>query len=508
MRDTGTGRLGATYNVTNYTPLDTRQLVPTFNDLLLAETWTVDGLDYTYNGMFVVVGTDDADKNGIYRLFDANNPGADDAPNYKLASSWHKVAEVSDLDNIKEAAAAITSRVTTLEGKVEALEGASGGVDEDAVNDLIEAQLTTLKVELDAKYAAKTNLNNFYTKTEVDTKIDEAIAGGEVDLSNYYNKAETDSKFATKEEFNDHINEYESKVNQNITSINNILTDHTRDINDINNSINELDDKIDAVETTVYTPSVSADGNLSWSNNGGLVNPDPVNIKGPKGEDGEPGRAGKDIAAITIEIDPNAKDSNGKTHFGELKWTTNPASTTNYSDVSLVIEPEFECTVISTDASTPAVEMDPTSEITTETLANGSTAFKPQYNVVLKDIAPKMFIRDVDYAIGGLADVSVAKRTNTNEYVIDMTMPVPKGVASIPVTYNGDNATTSVNVSKDAAGKPQISVALDSPIIIVGATATMENMTDKTINVTVSQVDNKATFNFTFPNILDDGELA
>lgn len=33
-----------------------------------------------------------------------------------------------------------------------------------------------------------------------------------------------------------------------------------------------------------YTPSVDADGNLSWSNSGGLDNPETVNIKGPAGE--------------------------------------------------------------------------------------------------------------------------------------------------------------------------------------------------------------------------------
>lgn len=34
-----------------------------------------------------------------------------------------------------------------------------------------------------------------------------------------------------------------------------------------------------------FTPSVSAAGVLSWTNNGGLTNPSPVNIKGPKGDD-------------------------------------------------------------------------------------------------------------------------------------------------------------------------------------------------------------------------------
>ena len=35
-----------------------------------------------------------------------------------------------------------------------------------------------------------------------------------------------------------------------------------------------------------FYPSVDASGNLSWRNDGGLTNPDTVNIKGPKGDDG------------------------------------------------------------------------------------------------------------------------------------------------------------------------------------------------------------------------------
>ena len=39
-----------------------------------------------------------------------------------------------------------------------------------------------------------------------------------------------------------------------------------------------------------FTPHVDAEGNLSWSNDGGLENPAVVNIQGPKGEPGEPGK--------------------------------------------------------------------------------------------------------------------------------------------------------------------------------------------------------------------------
>lgn len=35
----------------------------------------------------------------------------------------------------------------------------------------------------------------------------------------------------------------------------------------------------------IFTPFVSSDGTLTWTNDGGLENPNPVNIRGPKGED-------------------------------------------------------------------------------------------------------------------------------------------------------------------------------------------------------------------------------
>lgn len=43
---------------------------------------------------------------------------------------------------------------------------------------------------------------------------------------------------------------------------------------------------------TTFTPSVSASGDLSWVNNGGLANPTIVNVKGPKGDKGDKGDNG------------------------------------------------------------------------------------------------------------------------------------------------------------------------------------------------------------------------
>lgn len=43
---------------------------------------------------------------------------------------------------------------------------------------------------------------------------------------------------------------------------------------------------------TTFTPSVSANGVISWTNDGGKTNPTPVNIKGPQGNEGPQGPQG------------------------------------------------------------------------------------------------------------------------------------------------------------------------------------------------------------------------
>lgn len=61
---------------------------------------------------------------------------------------------------------------------------------------------------------------------------------------------------------------------------------------------NMIDSKISGIEGkegeagATFTPSVSEDGVISWTNDGGLENPMPVNIRGPKGDQGEQGPKG------------------------------------------------------------------------------------------------------------------------------------------------------------------------------------------------------------------------
>ena len=64
---------------------------------------------------------------------------------------------------------------------------------------------------------------------------------------------------------------------------------------------------------TTFTPSVDSDGNLSWSNTDGLANPETVNVKGPKGDKGESG-SDATVPIATVEILGKIKPD-GKTTF-------------------------------------------------------------------------------------------------------------------------------------------------------------------------------------------------
>ena len=78
-----------------------------------------------------------------------------------------------------------------------------------------------------------------------------------------------------------------------------------------------------------FTPSVASDGTLSWTNDGGLDNPSPVNITGPKGNAGEQGPKGDkgDTGLQGVQGEPGANGANGATFTpsvasdGTLSWT-------------------------------------------------------------------------------------------------------------------------------------------------------------------------------------------
>jgi len=65
----------------------------------------------------------------------------------------------------------------------------------------------------------------------------------------------------------------------------------------------------DGADGVTYMPSVSSEGVISWTNNGGLPNPTSRNIKGPQGEQGPASTADINLSGTTITVTNNAGTS-------------------------------------------------------------------------------------------------------------------------------------------------------------------------------------------------------
>lgn len=61
-------------------------------------------------------------------------------------------------------------------------------------------------------------------------------------------------------------------------------------------------DGTDGTDGTTFTPAVSSEGVISWTNDGNKQNPSPVNIKGPAGTDGQNGQNGTDGVSPVVTI--------------------------------------------------------------------------------------------------------------------------------------------------------------------------------------------------------------
>jgi hypothetical protein len=106
------------YKYTGKGPVDAKQLVKTYTDMLSEATWLSDsGSNIAYNGMIVAVWLDKnedkslSDKNGIYFLFDPNCTTTIKKPDVTNEANWHRL-DTTDLAN---SLSAIDERLTALE---------------------------------------------------------------------------------------------------------------------------------------------------------------------------------------------------------------------------------------------------------------------------------------------------------------------------------------------------------------------------------------------------------
>ena len=69
----------------------------------------------------------------------------------------------------------------------------------------------------------------------------------------------------------------------------------------------------------VFIPSVDVNGNLSWTNNGGLTNPTTVNIRGANGADGTLIYVGgSQVSSVSFTSDPQTQINTINTTLGNI----------------------------------------------------------------------------------------------------------------------------------------------------------------------------------------------
>lgn len=81
--------------------------------------------------------------------------------------------------------------------------------------------------------------------------------------------------------------------------------------------------KLQGEKGTTFTPAVDADGNLSWTNDGGLPNPPPVNIKGAAGKNGTNGTS---VTVTSVSESEEDGGSNVVTFSNGMKLTVKNGS--------------------------------------------------------------------------------------------------------------------------------------------------------------------------------------
>lgn len=133
------------------------------------------------------------------------------------------------------------------------------------------------------------------------------------DLSNYYSKTEINTKlegYVTKEDvvnvykFQGSVPKYENLPTSGQTGGDVYNVEDTGMnygwVEDAENAAGGFWDPLGGTvqKGATFTPSVSEAGVISFTNDGGLPNPDPVDIKGPAGEDG---------VSPTVSVAPNAE---------------------------------------------------------------------------------------------------------------------------------------------------------------------------------------------------------
>lgn len=210
----------------------------------------------------------------------------------------------------------------------------------------------------------------------------------------------------------------------------------------------------DGTNGATFTPSVDASGNISWTNDGDLPNPQTVNIKGPSGDDG---------VSSYAYVKWSSEEPDSDSDMGDLPdaWMgiyvgTSSTAPTHYTD--------YEWYKVKGETGEPGADGDPITSVE-RTGGDGSPGTDDTYTFYVGDDAVGTAIihngADGIGTVNSVNEIGVDAGTNnitlTAADVNAPTIPLHISVASfssLPKTIENANITSTMRVIDCVCGTP------------------------------------------------------
>lgn len=222
------------------------------------------------------------------------------------------------------------------------------------------------------------------------------------------------------------------------------------------NSIN-LDiegELIYAKDGVTFIPNVSESGEISWSNNGDLKNPEPRNIKGPQGEQGPQGERGpQGEKGEKGEQGPQGEkgdkgDTGERGEKGE-KGDKGDTGADGYSPSASVVRGEGKATITITDKyGTTSADVFDGQENAIETVKVNGEALPIQDKAVNIDLSDYAKSADVNKSLGGKVDKAEGMGLSQNNYTTTEKTKlsgIAEGANKTIVTASAETLTITIN---------------------------------------------------------------